>query len=257
MDNRKKHPVRIGENRHGHHKKAARTHGRPKNYDQFFPERPKSAANLATRPGAYNFGVNDDGLIQAALDENKRYVPKRLTLYRPTGAAISGAVFRPLQPKITPGNPPLLTGISIFTTRKIQNNSNIYRCESPFITKQDISDIEAYTGASSGIIRPLPVAEVEKFGWEKIRLFMHVYGLYTLPTVELIDYLAGIVCGKRAIEIGAGMGVIGRSLGIPITDSRMQELPEVKSILRRYTPTRHPLPGRRGKAGRLCGGRKV
>lgn len=107
-----------------------------------------------------------------------------------------------------------------------------------FITKQDISDIEAYTGASSGIIRPLPVAEVEKFGWEKIRLFMHVYGLYTLPTVELIDYLAGIVCGKRAIEIGAGMGVIGRSLGIPITDSRMQELPEVKAY---YDAIRQPV----------------
>lgn len=107
-----------------------------------------------------------------------------------------------------------------------------------FLTKQDISEIEAYTGASSGIIKPLPVAEVEKFGWEKILLFMYKYGLYTLPTVELIDYLAGIVRGKRAIEIGAGMGTIGRSLRIPITDSRMQELPEVKAY---YDAVRQPV----------------
>ena len=107
-----------------------------------------------------------------------------------------------------------------------------------FLTKQDISDIEAYTGASSGIIKPLPVAEVEKFGWEKILLFMYKYGLYTLPTVELIDYLAGIVRGKRAIEIGAGMGTIGRSLRIPITDSRMQERPEVKAY---YDAMRQPV----------------
>lgn len=97
------------------------------------------------------------------------------------------------------------------------------------LTNQDISEIELLTEISSGIVKPLPAAVVAKFSWEKLRLFMHKYGLYTMPTVELIDYLSGLIRGKRAIEIGAGMGVIGRSLGIPITDNKMQNWPQIKA----------------------------
>lgn len=97
------------------------------------------------------------------------------------------------------------------------------------LTNQDISEIELLTEVASGIIKPIPSAEAEKFGWEKLRLFLHKYGLYTMPTTELIEYLAEVIRGKTAIEIGAGIGVIGRSLGIPITDSKMQNWPEVKA----------------------------
>lgn len=93
----------------------------------------------------------------------------------------------------------------------------------------DVSRMEELTGAASGTIRPIPAREVEKCGFEQARMFMHKYGLYTLPTVELIDYLAGIIAGKRAIEIGAGLGVIGRALGIPATDNKMQAWPEIKA----------------------------
>lgn len=93
----------------------------------------------------------------------------------------------------------------------------------------DISELEELTGAASGMIHPIPSAEMRRFSFPVLRVFMHKYGLYTLPTDELIDYLAGIINGKKAIEIGAGMGVIGRSLGIPITDSKMQEWPEIKA----------------------------
>lgn len=59
-------------------------------------------------------------------------------------------------------------------------------------------------------------------------MFMHKYGLYSFPTTELIEYFARIIEGKKAIEIGCGLSIIGRALGIPITDSKMQEWPTVK-----------------------------
>jgi hypothetical protein len=101
----------------------------------------------------------------------------------------------------------------------------------------DISGLEELTCAATGTIRPIPAGEVEKFDLQALRLFLHKYGLYTMPTTELIDYLAGIIAGKSAIEIGAGLGVIGRSLGIPITDNKMQEWPSVKA---RYDAARQP-----------------
>lgn len=103
---------------------------------------------------------------------------------------------------------------------------------------EDISDLEIYTGATTGNISPIPAEVVRKFGWAKVRLFMHKYGLYTMPTTELIEYLRSKIAGRRAIEIGAGMGVIGRSLGIPLTDSRMQERPDIKAY---YEAMRQPV----------------
>lgn len=48
-------------------------------------------------------------------------------------------------------------------------------------------------------------------------------GIYSLPTVELIDFLEELIPDKeKAIEIGAGNGVYGRSLGIRSTDNFMQ-----------------------------------
>lgn len=94
----------------------------------------------------------------------------------------------------------------------------------------DISDLEEFTGARKGIIYPVPLAELLKFPWPMIRKFMHVYGLYSFPTEELIDYLAKLIEGKDAIEIGCGLGIIGRALGIPFTDSKFQEA----SLIRLY-----------------------
>lgn len=105
------------------------------------------------------------------------------------------------------------------------------------LSNEDISGLEELTGATMGMIRPIPSAEVEKFTFSALRLFLHKYGLYTMPTTELIDYLAGIIKDKSAVEIGAGLGVIGRSLGIPITDNKMQEWPEIKA---RYDLMRQP-----------------
>jgi hypothetical protein len=51
-------------------------------------------------------------------------------------------------------------------------------------------------------------------------------GIYCLPTTELIDFLKKEISGLNTIEIGAGNGVLGRSLKIISTDSYQQEIPE-------------------------------
>lgn len=55
-------------------------------------------------------------------------------------------------------------------------------------------------------------------------------GLYGLPTSELIAWLGNRIAGRSAIEIGAGDGLISSLLGIPGTDSKMQDDPKVAAV---------------------------
>lgn len=59
-----------------------------------------------------------------------------------------------------------------------------------------------------------------------LKIFMLKHGIYILPTTELIEWLKQNIIG-RAIEIGSGNSAIARTLNIPITDSRLQEQPEI------------------------------
>ncbi len=79
-----------------------------------------------------------------------------------------------------------------------------------------------------GKLIPVPYKELTKFSQEKISVFCHKYAFYQIPTTELIDFLRNEIGELKAIEIGAGNGSIGRSLGIPITDNKLQERPDVK-----------------------------
>lgn len=58
------------------------------------------------------------------------------------------------------------------------------------------------------------------------------HGIYGLPTQELCDFLRKRIAGRTAIEIGAGHGVLAQALGIPATDSRLQEQPEIAAYYR-------------------------
>lgn len=78
-----------------------------------------------------------------------------------------------------------------------------------------------------GLLRPMPAAFYAQYSQHDLSLWCVTRGIYCLPTTELIEFLGKEIAGKRAIEIGAGNGVIGRALGIPATDSRMQERPEI------------------------------
>lgn len=90
----------------------------------------------------------------------------------------------------------------------------------------DISKIRN-EAIKDGKLQVMPFSFYKQFTENEIKFFMHQEGIYVLPTSELVDWLRDNMVGK-AIEIGAGHGAIARALNIPITDSRMQELPEIK-----------------------------
>lgn len=68
---------------------------------------------------------------------------------------------------------------------------------------------------------------------EERALFGHRHGLYSYPTVELVDRLREIINGRTAIEIGAGHGILAEALDIPATDSRQQEQPHYAATYQR------------------------
>jgi hypothetical protein len=64
-----------------------------------------------------------------------------------------------------------------------------------------------------------PASFYKNIPQDHLSMFCHFHGIYCLPTIELINWLQNHVIVDKTIEIGAGIGTIGRTLGIPITDS--------------------------------------
>lgn len=73
-----------------------------------------------------------------------------------------------------------------------------------------------------------------QFEQEQLAVFGHRHAAYVLPTWELITKLDELIReaspSRSAIEIGSGNGVLGNALGIPCTDNRMQERPDIQAI---------------------------
>lgn len=68
-----------------------------------------------------------------------------------------------------------------------------------------------------------PAALYETLPPGQLRAWCHFRGVYQLACSELVDWARDRIAGRRAIEIGAGRGWLGRALGIPMTDSRVME----------------------------------
>jgi len=81
-----------------------------------------------------------------------------------------------------------------------------------------------------GVLQPMPASFYAVVPPKDLALWAHQRGFYSLPTVELIDWLRAEIGGRTAVEIGCGHGAIGRALGIPFTDSKQQELPEMRAL---------------------------
>ena len=84
------------------------------------------------------------------------------------------------------------------------------------------------------VITPVPFREIENDTEATLNMVMQALGLYTFPTTELTDWLRQEIDDDpdyephEAIEICCGTGWIGRTLGIPFTDSRMQEREDIR-----------------------------
>ena len=95
---------------------------------------------------------------------------------------------------------------------------------------QDTFDLDDLLLDANGLLKIVPASVYAGIPWDKLRLWTHKRAVYGLPTVELVTYLRELIGGRRAIEIGAGNGCLGRSLGIPLTDNHLQERPDVKAL---------------------------
>lgn len=95
-----------------------------------------------------------------------------------------------------------------------------------FMKDSDVSYVENEL-MEDGKLVPRPSKIIGQIHQNDLALWCYRKGFYCIPSTELIDWLKDKIGDQRAIEIGAGHGAIGRSLGIPITDYKAMEIPEV------------------------------
>lgn len=58
----------------------------------------------------------------------------------------------------------------------------------------DTSAIRQAVLDEDGRIWELPAAEWGRFSWDEVRVFMHEYPVYVLPTTEMLDVLDDLTC---------------------------------------------------------------
>lgn len=87
-------------------------------------------------------------------------------------------------------------------------------------------------------LRLLPAAFWAETTVDERALFGHRHGLYSFPTIELVEYLDAFIGGRTAIEIGAGHGVLADALAIPGTDNFQQLMPRYRAV---YEAGRQPI----------------
>jgi hypothetical protein len=79
-----------------------------------------------------------------------------------------------------------------------------------------------------GQLQVLPAIAYDYIDHTDLRVWCNQRGIYGLPTDETIAWLREFIGDRSAIELGSGNGAFGRALKVPLTDSRIQEDPEVK-----------------------------
>lgn len=94
------------------------------------------------------------------------------------------------------------------------------------VDDREVRDLTPEAIGPDGRLRVLPAEFWAATTREERGVFGNRHGLYSFPTVELVDYLRQFIRGRRAIEIGAGHGVLAEALGIPATDNKHQLLPD-------------------------------
>lgn len=98
--------------------------------------------------------------------------------------------------------------------------------------------MDAAFGTATEGIRAASLSALSEIDLNEILVWCVRNGVYQIPTQELVEVLRDLVGGRRAIEICAGHGAVGRALGIPLTDSHMQTTPEMRAI---YAAMRQPV----------------
>lgn len=95
------------------------------------------------------------------------------------------------------------------------------------VDPRTVRDLAPHLLDGQGRLRIMPAKFYAQTTLQERALFGMRHGYYLLPTEELVEYLGRKIAGRRAIEIGAGSGTLAAALGIPATDNRQQERPEI------------------------------
>lgn len=93
-----------------------------------------------------------------------------------------------------------------------------------------IKDLAPDALDDNGRLRILPAAFWAKTTPDERALFGHRQGIYSFPTVELVEHLREFIGDRTAIEVGSGNGVLAAALGIRATDNYMQDQPKYRLI---------------------------
>jgi hypothetical protein len=97
------------------------------------------------------------------------------------------------------------------------------------VPRVDISHLDRFFFDSEGKFQARSAKDVRLFDNDELRTWCHLRSRYNIPTSEQVDTLKNTIGNRSALEIGAGMGDLGALLGIRMTDSYNQTLPEVKA----------------------------
>lgn len=108
--------------------------------------------------------------------------------------------------------------------------------------REIIADLSAQWLDADGRIKLLPAEAYQSVPLTHLRLWCHVTARYCIPTVELVVWLKKQIDGRSAIEVGAGNADLGYHLGIPSTDSCIQQAPHLQNFYAslRQVPTDPP-----------------
>lgn len=105
-----------------------------------------------------------------------------------------------------------------------------YIFEGRQLDRKGIRDIAPEVLDENSRLRVLPSAYWATTTRDERALFGNTYGIYGFPTTELVQYIKDIIQERKAIEIGAGHGVLAEALGIPATDSMAQLNPRWREV---------------------------
>lgn len=83
-----------------------------------------------------------------------------------------------------------------------------------------------------GSLRLMPASEYDKIEQPALQIWCHHNTRYGLPTTELVEWIQNRIGNRAAIEIGSGCGDLAKHLGIPGTDSKVQEKKWVQDLYR-------------------------
>ena len=99
------------------------------------------------------------------------------------------------------------------------------------VEHQDISELFDAVH-KDGVLQVVDSSVYKQFNGDMLSQLCVENGYYCLPTSELIEWLHNRIAGRSAIEVGAGCGVVGRALGIKMTDNFQQDMPKYNNLYR-------------------------